>query len=166
MGKKTSTQSNLPRVEDDKVRENNHSNIVDVRITRTETVSTRGISFMLMTDPAMCERIVRELRPAIIRIKDILERMNDYRLTNNLSSLIVQNRSKLSRFTIVQSDCYWARMDSDLSHALNLLDECHDALIGKYQEDFRLSDLLYMIRVLETVMEEFDRKIEQIEEIL
>ena len=66
----------------------------------------------------------------------------------------------------MQSDCYWERLDSDLSYALNLLDECHDTLMYKFREDFLLSDLLYMIKTLETVVEEFEKKIEQIEDVL
>lgn len=166
MGRKTSTQGNQTKVEDFEQDKVEPRSIIDVRIRRTETIATRGISFALMTDPDMCQRIVRELRPATVRIKDILDGMNDYRLSNSLCSLIMDNRSKIGRFSIVQSDCYWTRIDSDLSQALAQLDECHDSLIRKFPEDFRLSDLLYMIKTLETVMDEFDKKIEQIEEIL
>ena len=166
MDRKTSIQDNQHKLEESEIERIDPRSIIDVRIRRTETIATRGISFVLMTDPEMCQRIVRELKPAIVRIKEILEDMNDYRLSNNLCSLIIHNRSKLNRFTIVQSDCYWVRMDSDLSQALNMLDECHNVLIRKFQEDFKLSDLLYMIKVLETLMEEFEKKVEQIEEIL
>ena len=167
MGKKTkSTQSNLPRVEENDAGTTNSHNIVDVRITRTETIATRGISFALMMDVAMCERIIKELRAANGRIRDILREINGYRLSRDMCTMLIENRTKLSKYTIVQSDCYWERLDSDLSGALNLLDECHNTLMYKFREDFLLSDLLYMIKTLETVMEEFEKKIEQIEDVL
>ena len=167
MGKKTkSTQSNLPRVEETDAGTTNSHNFVDVRITRTETISTRGISFALMMDVAMCERIVKELRAANGRIRDILREINDYRLNRDMCTLLTDTRTKLSKYTIMHSDCYWERLDSDLSYALNLLEECHNTLMYKFREDFLLSDLLYMIKTMETVMEEFERKIEQIEDVL
>ena len=168
MGKKTkSTQSNhTPRIEENDAGTTSSHNIVDVRITRTETIATRGISFSLMMDVAMCERIVKELRAANGRIRIILREINDYRLNRDMCTMLIENRTKLSKYTIMQSDCYWERLDSDLSYALNMLEKCHNTLMYKFREDFLLSDLLYMIKTLETVMEEFERKIEQIEDVL
>ena len=167
MGNKTkSTQRKFSAVEDETAEATRPERIVDVRITRTETISTRGISFALMMDVAMCERIIKELRAANGRIRNILREINDYRLSRDMCTMLIENRTKLSKYTIVQSDCYWERLDSDLSYALNLLEECHNTLMYKFREDFLLSDLLYMIKVLETVMDEFEKKIEQIEEIL
>ena len=166
MAKKTSVKENNSAVGDANVEERRERGIVDVRITRTETIATRGISFSLMMDVPMCERIVRELRATNVRIRTILREINDYRLSRDMCTLLIENRTKLSKYTLVKSDCYWENMDSDLSAALSMLQSCHDYLMGKFREEFLLSDLLYMVKTLETVMEEFERKIEQIEDVL
>ena len=167
MGKKTkSTQSNHPRVEENDAGTTSSYNSVVRRIMRIETVKTSKIDPPLSTDVAMCERIIRELRAANGRICNILNEINGYRLSRDMCTMLIENRTKLSKYTIMQSDCYWEGMDTDLSSALNLLEECHNTLMYKFREDFLLSDLLYMIKTLETVMEEFEIKIEQIEDVL
>ena len=166
MAKKTSAKEKKSAVEEANVEARRSGEFVGVRLNRTETIKTRGIYFSLMMDVAMCERIVKELRAANVRIRNILREINDYRLGRDMCTLLIENRTKLSKYTLVKSDCYWENMDSDLSAALSMLQSCHDYLMGKFREDMLLSDLLYMIKTLETVMEEFERKIEQIEDIL
>ncbi len=166
MGKHTSTQGNGTHIHEDE-REINTGTIVDVRVLRTETYATaHSLSFALSTNPQMCERVVRELRAACSEIQRHLSEMERCRLTYDFATLIIQKRSVMNRFSLVKSDCYWANMDTDLSATLTMIDECHNALIGKFAEDFRLSDLLYMIDVFKKAQAEFEHKIEQVEEVL
>ena len=141
--------------------------IVNVRVFRTETYATaHTLSFALSTNPQMCERVVRELRAACTEIQRHLSEMEQCRITYDFATLIIQKRSVMNRFSLVKSDCYWANMDTDLSATLTMIDDCHKALIGKFAEDLRLSDLLYMIDVFKKAQADFEHKIEQVEEVL
>ncbi len=144
----------------------NTQEVVNVNIMRKETIATSSLSFALSNDPEMLQRVKRELRVAIRRINEILEQINSCRVGNDWSELIVKNRCNLGRYSLMQSDCYWANMDTDLSMALSTLEECKESMFNKFREDFRMSDLLYLVKVLETVKDEFERKLEQIEDVM
>lgn len=144
----------------------NTQEVVNVNIMRKETISTSSLSFALSNDPEMLQRVRSELQLAIRKINEILEQINSYRVDRDWSELIVKNRTKLSRYSLMQSDCYWANMDCDLSQALVTLEECKETLLPKFRENLRMSDLIYMVKVLESVKEEFERKLEQIEDVM
>lgn len=167
MDRQRSTQGIKERTDASDRQVSNPTNIVDVRIMRTETfATTNSLSFALTTNPDMCVRIVRELRAANIEIKRHLDEIKNTRISWDLASLIIAKRSQMNRFSLVKSDCYWANFDTDLFETLAIIDECHDSLCGKFAEHFRLSDLLNIITTLENVYERFERKIEQIEDVL
>ena len=167
MVKQKSTQHNQEKSKRNERQAIDHGNIVDVRIMRTETFATSNtLSFALTTNPQMCERIVRELKVANIEIQRHLDDIESSRLSRNLASLIIEKRSVMNRFSLIKSDCYWANLDIDLSNTIDMIDQCHDVLIGKFAEDFKLRDLLYVIDVFKKVQQEFERKIEQVEEVL
>ena len=132
-------------------------------IANSDDFYSRGVSFELMMDTKMCQRIMRELRATINRLNELLAEISNFKLDHNLHHFMCEFRWKLNKYSIVQSDCYWREKDDNLDSTLSLLEECY--AIMKAKQFFTVGDLVYVIKVLETVIYNFELKISQLEEI-
>ena len=137
--------------------------IMSIHVVANEALTTSGVDFELMMDTKMCQRIMRELREANGRLNELLAELNNFKLDHNLHNFMCEYRWKLNKYSIMRSDCYWQEKDEDLRKTVNLLEDCYNVITKKW--DFTVGDLLYVIKVLETVIFNFERKMEQLEEI-
>ena len=137
--------------------------IMSIQVVAKEAFSTSGVDFALMMDTKMCQRIMRELGEAITRLHELLSEINNVKLDHSLHDFMCIFRWKLNKYSIMKSDCYWETKDEDLRKTITLWDDCYNLITKKYE--FNVGDLLYVIKVLETVIFNFERKISQLEEI-
>ena len=137
--------------------------IMSIKVVANEEFFSHGVSFELMMDIKMCQRIMRELRSAIIRLNTLLSEVNSFKLDHNLHSFMCEFRWRLNKYSIMRSDCYWQEKDEDLRNTLILLEDCYNQITKKWE--FNVGDLIYVTKVLETVIYNFEQKISQLEEI-
>ena len=137
--------------------------IMSIKVIANEEFFSHGVSFELMMDIKMCQRIMRELRSAIGRLNILLSEVNSFKLDHNLHNFMCEFRWRLNKYSIMRSDCYWQEKDEDLRNTLILLEDCYNQITKKW--DFNVGDLIYVTKVLETVIYNFEQKISQLEEI-
>lgn len=137
--------------------------IMNIRVVANEEFFSHGLSFELMMDTRMCQRIMRELRNAIGRLNILLTEVNNFKLDHNLHNFMCEFRWRINKYSIMRSDCYWQEKDEDLRNTLILLEDCYNQITKKWE--FNIGDLMYVIKVLETVIFNFEQKISQLEEI-
>lgn len=137
--------------------------IMSIRVVANEEIFSHGVNFELMMDVKLCQRIMRELRNAIGRLNILLTEVNGFKLDHNLHHFMCEFRWRLNKYSIMRSDCYWQEKDEDLRNTLILLEDCYNQITKKC--DFNVGDLMYVIKVLETVIFNFEQKISQLEEI-
>ena len=137
--------------------------ILSIKVVANEEFFSHGVSFELMMDTKMCQRIMRELKNAIGRLNILLAEVSNFKLDRNLHNFMCEFRWRLNKYSIMRSDCYWQEKDEDLRNTLILLEDCYNHVTKKW--DFTVGDLMYVIKVLETVIFNFEEKISQLEEI-
>lgn len=137
--------------------------VLNIQVIAKEAFSSNGLEFALMMDTKMCQRIMRELRGAIGRLNELLAEINNFKLDNSLHIFMCEYRWKLNKYSIMKSDCYWQTKDEDLDKTMQLLEDCYKVMTHK--DKYTVGDLLYVIKVLETIVFNFERKISQLEEI-
>lgn len=137
--------------------------IMHIKVVANEEFFSHGINFELMMDVKMCQRIMRELRNAIGRLNILLSEINSFKLDHNLHNFMCEFRWRLNKYSIMRSDCYWQDKDEDLRNTMVLLEDCYNQITKKWE--FNVGDLMYVIKVLETVIFNFEQKISELEEI-
>lgn len=137
--------------------------IMSIKVIANGELFSHGVSFELMMDTKMCQRIIRDLRNAIGRLNELLAEANNFKLERNLHNFMCEFRWRLNKYSIMRSDCSWQEKDEDLRNTLKLLEECYNQITKKW--DFTVGDLMYVIKVIETVIFNFEQKINQLEEI-
>lgn len=137
--------------------------VMSIQVIAKDAFLSSGVEFALMMDTKMCQRIMRELRGAIGRLNGLLVEINNFKLDNSLHNFMCEYRWKLNKYSIMKSDCYWQTKDNDLDKTMKLLENCYKMMTHK--DSYTVGDVLYVIKVLETVIFNFERKISQLEEI-
>lgn len=122
------------------------------------------LSFAVRTDPELCVRIIRDLKAAIPNVQRLLEQIKRLRINRNLEGELSRLKWRLSKYEIMQCDCSWQDKDSDLRDALAMLDMCYKTTIQKV--DMEMNDVFYMRDVLKAMLETFEDKIIQLQELL
>ncbi len=122
------------------------------------------LSFALRTDPELCERIIRDLKGAIPNIQKLLEQIKRLKINRSLEGDLSRLKWRLCKYEIMHCDCSWQDKDSELRYALSMLDMCYKTVIHK--ADMEMNDVFYMRDVLKALLETFEHKISQLQELL
>ncbi|MBQ8299646.1 MAG: hypothetical protein IJX99_07350 [Clostridia bacterium] len=122
------------------------------------------LSFALRTDPEVCEKVIRDLKGAIPNIQGLMDQLKRLKINRNLEGEFSRLKWRLCKYEIMQCDCSWQDKDSELRDALAMLDMCYRTLIHK--TEMELNDVFYMRDVTKALLETFEHKIAQLQELL
>lgn len=134
------------------------------RFMQQERMEQVNLPMSLRIDPEKASKVLMDLKRAVTNIRQVHQELNDIRIDGAFESNIKEFWLRLNCYALTGTDCTWTDAEISLQHVFDTMFLCYRTMMKK--EKYKVSDIVYAHRVLDTAEETFDAVIEELEQTL
>ncbi len=118
----------------------------------------------LRMDSDKASKILKDLKRAASNVRQVIQELDEIQLDGDFERNIKEFWYKLNCYSLTNTDCAWADVDVALQQVFDSIFLCYRTLVSKSR--YKVSDLIYARKVLDTAEETFTAVIEELEQNL